>query len=126
VKKIFTEVLYFCNELKLIDGKMFAVDGCKLPSNASKEWSGTKKELKKKRDKRQIEKLDDFDKQNEPRLGSRGKEIHSNITDNESAKIKGPHGVIQGYNGIAIADGKNQVIVAAEAEVRNANFWRSA
>jgi hypothetical protein len=30
---------------------MFAIDGEKLPSNASKEWSGTLKELKKKRNK---------------------------------------------------------------------------
>jgi hypothetical protein len=51
IKNIFTEVLYFCNELKLIGGKMFAMDECKLPSNASKEWSGTKKELRKKREK---------------------------------------------------------------------------
>ena len=27
------------------------IDGCKLPSNASKEWSGTIAELTKKRDK---------------------------------------------------------------------------
>jgi hypothetical protein len=47
--------------------------------------------------------------------GKGGHPIQSNITDNESAKIKGPHGVIQGYNGIAVADCKNQVIVAAEA-----------
>jgi transposase len=40
IRKVFTETQYFCNELKLIDGKMFAIDGCKLPSNASKEWSG--------------------------------------------------------------------------------------
>ena len=30
---------------------MFGIDGCKLPSNASKEWSGTIAELTKKRDK---------------------------------------------------------------------------
>jgi hypothetical protein len=30
---------------------MFAIDGCKLPSNAAKEWSGKITELKKKRDK---------------------------------------------------------------------------
>jgi hypothetical protein len=30
---------------------MFAVDGCKLPSNASKEWSGTKEELEHKKTK---------------------------------------------------------------------------
>jgi transposase len=154
IKNIFTEVLYFCNELKLIGGKMFAIDGCKLPSNASKEWSGTKKELRKKREKiarlvikllqqhkdedgqqgegkgggdeeekfaerikryeEQIKKLDDFDKTNNERMGSRGKEVQSNITDNESAKIQGPHGVIQGYNGIAVSDSENQVIIADE------------
>jgi len=27
---------------------MFAVDGCRLPSNASKEWSGTKADFKNK------------------------------------------------------------------------------
>jgi len=27
---------------------MFAIDGCKLPSNASKEWSGTRTGFKKK------------------------------------------------------------------------------
>jgi hypothetical protein len=30
---------------------MFALDGCKLPSNASKEWSGTLAELRKKKEK---------------------------------------------------------------------------
>jgi hypothetical protein len=30
---------------------MFALDGCKLPSNASKEWSGTMAELRKKKAK---------------------------------------------------------------------------
>jgi hypothetical protein len=30
---------------------MFGIDGCKLPSNASKEWSGKIEELEKKRDK---------------------------------------------------------------------------
>lgn len=28
---------------------MFAIDGCKLPSNASKEWSGTKADFQKKK-----------------------------------------------------------------------------
>ena len=27
---------------------MFAIDGCKLPSNASKDWSGTKTDFEKK------------------------------------------------------------------------------
>jgi transposase len=55
VTNLFAEVLYFCNELKLIDGNMFAIDGCKLPTNASKEWSGTLSEFRKKKAK--LEKL---------------------------------------------------------------------
>jgi hypothetical protein len=44
-----------------------------------------------------------------------GKEISSNLTDNESAKMKTSHGVIQGYNSQALIDGKHQVIIHAEA-----------
>jgi len=44
-----------------------------------------------------------------------GKPIKSNITDNESAKMKTSHGVIQGYNGVAMVDDKHQIIVHAEA-----------
>jgi hypothetical protein len=141
---------------------MFAIDGCKLPSNASKEWSGTIDDLKKKRDKlekyigglvlrhqaldkdegakkvqapykktmgddgkrrsrsverleKKLKKLNKFLAQAKPRMGMCGEEVQSNITDNESARIKGPHGYIQGYNGIAIADSGSQVIVSAEA-----------
>jgi transposase len=46
---LFREVLLIWDEMGLIGKEMFAVDGCKLASNASKEWSGTKKELWKKR-----------------------------------------------------------------------------
>ena len=49
--KLFLEVLLICDEMGLIGKEMFAVDGCKLPSNASKEWSGTKKDLKHKKEK---------------------------------------------------------------------------
>jgi hypothetical protein len=31
--------------------ELFAIDGCKLPSNASKEWSGTRKDFRKKQKK---------------------------------------------------------------------------
>jgi transposase len=51
IGKVFSEVVLVCGEMGLIKGKMFAEDGCRLPSNASKEWSGTKEELKKKYDK---------------------------------------------------------------------------
>ena len=49
MKDVFTQVLLYCSELVLIKGDLFAIDGCKLPSNASKEWSGTLDELKKKK-----------------------------------------------------------------------------
>jgi len=44
----FVEVLAYCNELELIAGEDFAVDGLRLPSNASLEMSGTKKKLEKR------------------------------------------------------------------------------
>jgi hypothetical protein len=44
-----------------------------------------------------------------------GQPIHTNITDNESGKLKGPHGSIQEYKGIAVADGTSPIIGAAEA-----------
>lgn len=46
--KLFRDVLLVCDEAGLIGREMFAIDGCKLPSNASKEWSGTKAEFERK------------------------------------------------------------------------------
>ena len=51
IDDIFTDVLLYCNQIGLIGKNMFAIDGCKMPSNASKEWSGTRKSFKKKKDK---------------------------------------------------------------------------
>ncbi len=48
---LFRDVLLVCEEMNLLGGTMFALDGCKLPSNASKEWSGTIGELRKKKEK---------------------------------------------------------------------------
>ncbi len=135
----------------LIGKEMFAVDGCKMPSNASKEWSGTKEELQAQKEKmekairqiigrhremdakekdkgiieqeekyvetmkKKVKKIKEWLEDNDDKPGKRGKPIKSNITDNESAKIKTSHGVIQGYNGVAVVDDKHQVIVHAEA-----------
>src|SRR5215469_11035953 len=149
IAKAFTEVLLVCDDLKLLGGKMSAIDGCKLPSNASKEWSGTKAELQEKYEKLKkiskkivekhkkndrigkketeadMKKLETLDKKadkilkflntHEDRVGAGGEIIKSNITDNESGKIQCSKGVIQGYNGMAVADSKNQVILAADA-----------
>src|SRR5215475_744848 len=149
--ELFRDVLLICNEMGLIGREMFAVDGCKLPSNASKEWSGTKEELKNKQQKMEravrylvekhkemdsntdpdpvvereqsqietlrarVKKLKGWLKQNEDKVGKSGKPRKSNLTDNESAKMKSSHGVIQGYDGVAAVDRKYQVVVHAEA-----------
>jgi transposase/IS5 family transposase len=152
---LFRDVLLVCEEMNLLGGTAFALDGCKLPSNASSKWSGTFPDLQKKKEKieikinkllqeqiqtdkrdgggqdsfvsepdrdKQIEKLkkqaariESWLKENEPKIGTTGKEVKSNITDNESAKMVTSHGTIQGYNGQALVDSKNQVILHAEA-----------
>ncbi len=48
IVKLFLEVLLVCDEQGLIGKEMFAIDGCKLPSNASKEWSGTRADFDRK------------------------------------------------------------------------------
>src|SRR5712692_5890203 len=48
---LFRDVLLYCEELGLIGKEHFAVDGCKLPSNASKQWSGTHEELRDRQKK---------------------------------------------------------------------------
>jgi len=149
--RLFLEVLLICDEMDLIGKEMFAVDGCKLPSNASKEWSGTKEDLQRKKEKMEkairqivkrhreidvteknkevieqeqhyaetlrekVKKIRDWLKSNDDKPGKSGKPLKSNITDNESAKIKTSHGVIQGYDGVAAVDDKHQIIVHAEA-----------
>jgi len=45
---LFQQVLFVCDEEGLIGKKLFAIDGCKLPSNTSKNSSGTHDELERK------------------------------------------------------------------------------
>lgn len=51
IETLFLQVLLTCDDLGLVGKEMFAIDGCKMPSNASKEWSGTRAELLKKQKK---------------------------------------------------------------------------
>ena len=51
IVSLFGQVLLYASELGLIGKEHFAIDGCKLPSNASKKWSGTHKELAEKQKK---------------------------------------------------------------------------
>lgn len=78
-----------------------------------------KKKLAQEADslKKHFEKIDQFLKTATPRMGQgkRPKEVKSNITDNESAKMTTSKGTIQGYNGVAAVDKKHQIIVEAQA-----------
>lgn len=157
IERIFAEVLLVCHEEGLLSGTHLSLDGLKLPGNASREWSGTFKELRYKADKlrrkvrehlaehrrqdrldrrrgeeragparaqerarrhttleklrRRAERIECFLAEEEPREGTKGKEVQSNVTDNDSAKMTTGHGVIQGYNAQGLVDGKHQVIV---------------
>ncbi|MFT7568482.1 MAG: transposase, partial [Pseudoalteromonas distincta] len=51
IAPLFTQVLMICDEEGLIGRNMFAIDGCKIKSNASKEWSGAIEELTRKQEK---------------------------------------------------------------------------
>ena len=48
---LFRDVLLVCELEDLLGGTFFAVDGCKMPSNASKEWSGKVSELQQRKEK---------------------------------------------------------------------------
>lgn len=62
-----------------------------------------------------VRKLNAWLETHEDKVGPSGNVRQSNLTDNESAKMPGSHGVIQGYNGLAAVDAQHQVIVHAEA-----------
>ena len=51
VVSLFTQILLVCEAEGLLGGTHFSLDGCKLKGNASKEWSGTRAELLKKKEK---------------------------------------------------------------------------
>ena len=130
IADVFKKVLLICDQSGLIGRDHFAIDGCKLPSDASKRWSGTHKELTRKAEKMRkaaekiiekhrandgsdsegsnrerelqsidtlisnAEKIEEFLAENEPRMGQgkRPKEVQSNITDPQSAKMVSGHG----------------------------------
>ena len=83
-----------------------------------KKRSDTDRQRREKRIKRlkqKAERIERFLAENKPKKGARSKEIQSNVTDNESAKMVSSHGVLQGYNANALVDKKNQVVVHSQA-----------
>jgi len=150
---LFCDILLVCDQENLLGGTIFALDGLKLRSNASMDWSGKISEISTKKEKikqkvkllmeeqittdkddgnaltdrlsreqqieklhRQADRVDKWLKTNDAKISTTtGRELQSNVTDNESAKMKTSHGTIQGYNGQALVDGKHQIVVHAEA-----------
>jgi transposase len=51
IMPLFRDVLMVCEQEGLLGGSFFALDGLKLPSNASKEWSGKLSTLQRKKEK---------------------------------------------------------------------------
>jgi transposase len=51
ITPLFRNVLMVCAEEGLVGGQMFAIDGCKITSNCSKEWSGTREDFERKKAK---------------------------------------------------------------------------
>ncbi|MFH1236495.1 MAG: IS1182 family transposase [Parcubacteria group bacterium] len=74
-----------------------------------------RREKRIKRLRQKADRIEKFLSENKPKIGAAGKEIQSNVTDNESAKLTSSHGVLQGYNANAIVDEKHQIVVHAEA-----------
>lgn len=149
---LFCDILLVCEQENLLGGTFFALDGVKLPANASKECSGTISELTKKKDKiqqkvkrllkdqieadkdddddfrppanreqqidklkKQAERIEKWLKENNAKISSNGRELKSNLTDNDSALMLTSGGTIQGYNGQALVDAKHQIIVHGQA-----------
>jgi hypothetical protein len=54
IAKIFGQVLHICKRERLIGGAMFAIDGVKLPSNASKAKSGTRQDYLRQMSKMEL------------------------------------------------------------------------
>ena len=74
-----------------------------------------KREKQVERLKKQADRIENFLRENGPKMGKQGREIKSNITDNESATMVTSRGTVQGYNGQAMVDSKKQVIVHGDS-----------
>jgi len=138
---LFRDILLVCDQENLLGGTFFALDGLKLPGNASKRWSGSLSDISKKKQKieqkirslleaqisadkedceswidplnrqkqieklqKQAERIEKWLEENDAKIGATGRELQSNVTDNESAKMMTSHGTIQGYNAQALVD----------------------
>ena len=70
---LFRDVLLVCEEMELLGGTLFALDGCKLPGNAAKQWSGSVDDpLKRKQEKLEEKVKELLEEQGKRRTGRKG------------------------------------------------------
>ena len=115
IARIFTQILFICDQQGLIGREMFAIDGVKLPSNASKAKSGTRADFEREAGKLEaaakvmLERHREADQRaNEPdlqaketqritRLQNDAAQIRAWLTDNPEDR-KGSKGTIRKSN----------------------------
>lgn len=94
ISQLFLQVLLICDSQGLIGKEMFAVDGCKISSNASKEWSGKFEDLAHKQQKMEagishiLKKHKETDQKDLPQEIREREERQVKTLQKASAKIK--------------------------------------
>ena len=85
ISNLFTQVLFLCDAQGLIGREMFAIDGVKLPSNASKARTGTRAEFMRQADKieAQVKKMLDRPREADDQA------LEPNLTEKENERIEG-------------------------------------
>lgn len=123
VAQLFAQVLYLCNRQGLIGREMFAIDGVKLPSNASKARSGTRADFAHQADKleaaakKMLERhrandslpvepdLAEKSRQKAENLGREAAELRQWLADHPKDR-KGSKGAIRKSNRLRVANGQ--------------------
>jgi hypothetical protein len=67
--------------------------------NVIKGQIAASREKQIKRLQQQASKIEKWMTEHDKKIGSNGKELQSNVIDNDSAKMHTSHGTVQGYNG---------------------------
>ncbi len=90
----------------------------------AKEKAARVRALERLRQK--AERIEAFLQEAEPKEGARGREVQSNVTDNDSAKMQTSHGCVQGYNAQALVDDQHQIIVHGQPSGRGQDHQQVA
>jgi len=124
IAPVFAAVLIVCGRQRLRAHEMFAIEGVKLPSNASTQRRGKRDDFERQSTKPEaaMTTLRDAERlrawlatHSQDRRSATVAVRKSNRTDNESAGMATSKGFIQGYTGVAAVDMARQILVVAQA-----------